>query len=381
VDKQNNDSGSGNDGSWFLEAVGAVPAAPTPSETVASLERDNTLTEGEPAVSGSTSELVFSSFDGSTGTSTSAFVPPESLPLDLTSDETDVTTSPPEPEVIDDTTLSPVLRTRRPFRWPVILVGLAVVAAIAVAVFWVPAALEQEAVGVKQTYGAAALGLRTELPSGQAVLDTITDPSSTTEELASSVPAISQLDSVAHALGVAAAESLPRQLPVFPVVAVAGLGVFQDAAQINAAQGSDVARRLGHAYVYRTTIPRLLSTSNLPTSADVQTINALSVSLASSLVDDSNALAELPNTEATSDLNNVAHAAVERSAFWQDEYLTALAEGDQAAAAALIVELDGIRTDLDTMLVEALGVARIDIDRQIVELAASLDAYLKSLTR
>jgi hypothetical protein len=364
-----------------LEAVGAVPAAPTPSETVASLERDNTLTEGEPAVSGTTSELVFSSFDGRTGTSTSAFVPPEPPPLDLTSDETDVTTSPPESEVVDDTTLSPVLRTRRPFRWPVILVGLAVVAAIAVAVFWVPAALEQEAVGVKQTYGAAALGLRTELPSGQAVLDTITDPSSTTEELASSVPAISQLDSVAHALGVAAAESLPRQLPVFPVVAVAGLGVFQDAAQINAAQGSDVARRLGHAYVYRTTIPRLLTTSNLPTSADVQTINALSVSLASSLVDDSNALAELPNTEATSDLNNVAHAAVERSAFWQDEYLTALAEGDQAAAAALIVELDGIRTDLDTMLVEALGVARIDIDRQIVELAASLDAYLKSLTR
>jgi hypothetical protein len=185
---------------------------------------------------------------------------------------------------------------------------------------------------------------------------------------------------MAHALGVVAAEPLPRQLPVFPVEAVAELDAFRDAAQINAAQGSDVARRLGHAYVYRTTIPRLLTTGDLRTSADVQTINALSVSLASSLVDDANALVELPTTQATSDLNDAAHAAVERFAFWQDEYLTALAEGDEAAAASLIAELDGIRTDLDTMLVEALGVARIEIDQQIVELAASLEDYLEELT-
>jgi hypothetical protein len=383
VDKQNKNNGSGSDGSWFLEAVGAAPATPTPSETVASLERDNTLTELEPAMSGAANEVAFSSFDGSTGTSTSAFERPDPLPVELAANETgeiDVAAPPPEPEVVDDTTLSPVLRTGRRFRWPMLVIGLVAIATIAVAAFWVPAALEREADGVMQTYADASLALRTEIPSGQAALDTITDPLSTADELAASVPAISQLDSMAHALGVVAAEPLPRQLPVFPVEAVAELDAFRDAAQINAAQGSDVARRLGHAYVYRTTIPRLLTTGDLRTSADVQTINALSVSLASSLVDDANALVELPTTQATSDLNDAAHAAVERFAFWQDEYLTALAEGDEAAAASLIAELDGIRTDLDTMLVEALGVARIEIDQQIVELAASLEDYLEELT-
>jgi hypothetical protein len=133
--------------------------------------------------------------------------------------------------------------------------------------------------------------------------------------------------------------------------------------------------------VYRTTIPQLLTTGELPTSADVQTINALSVSLASSLVDDSNALSDLPTTEAAADLDDAAHAAVERYALWQDEYLTALAEGDAAAATSLIAELDEIRLHLESSLVEALGVARIEIDKQIVELAVSLETYLEALTR
>ena len=46
---------------------------------------------------------------------------------------------------------------------------------------------------------------------------------------------------------------------------------------------------------------------------------------------------------------------------------------------SLITELDGIRTELDTMLEEALGVARVGIDLQIVELAASLDSFLEVL--
>jgi hypothetical protein len=168
---------------------------------------------------------------------------------------------------------------------------------------------------------------------------------------------------------------------VIRVEEVAGLEALQDSALINAAQGSDIARRLGHTYVYRTTIPQLLTTGDLPTSADVQTINTLSVSLASSLVDDSNALGDLPTTEAAADLNDAAHAAVERFALWQDEYLSALVEGDEAVATSLIAELDDIRLGLNSTLVEALGIARIEIDQRIVELAESLESYLEILTR
>jgi hypothetical protein len=388
MSRQSKNNGSGNDGSWFLEAVGAVPTGPTPSETVAALEKDNTLTDLRPTMAPAGQVVVYSFFDGDTGTSTSAFEPPARLP-DVDSngflvDETGevmVDSRTPEPESEGDTELSPVLRTRRPFRWPVLVIGLFVVAALAAAVVWLPEATRQEAVVVKQSYADASLALRLELPSGQAALDTVTDPSTDTDELSAAVPAISQLDSVAHALSVVAAEPVPRQLPVIRVEEVAGLEALQDSALINAAQGSDIARRLGHTYVYRTTIPQLLTTGDLPTSADVQTINTLSVSLASSLVDDSNALGDLPTTEAAADLNDAAHAAVERFALWQDEYLSALVEGDEAVATSLIAELDDIRLGLNSTLVEALGIARIEIDQRIVELAESLESYLEILTR
>ncbi len=386
--RQNKNTGSGNDGSWFLEAVGAAPAPPTSSETVASLEEDNTLADLQPAVAPVGHETVLSSFDGDTGTSTSAFERPAPLPelapSDLLVDETAqivVDSHASEPEATPDTDLSPVLRTKRPFRWPVVIIGLLVVAAVAVAAFWLPAAIRQETVVVKQSYADASLALRLELPNGQAALDTVTDPLSTADELSGAVPAISQLDSVAHGLSVAAAEPLPRQLPVIRLDEVTELETLQDTAQINAAQGSDIARRLGHAYVFRTTIPHLLATGDLPTSADVQTINALSVSLASSLVEDSNALSDLPSTEATADLNDAAHGTVERYALWQDEYLSALSEGDGATATSLTVELDDIRLGLNSVLFEALGIVRIEIDQQIVELAVSLEAYLEALTR
>jgi len=116
-------------------------------------------------------------------------------------------------------------------------------------------------------------------------------------------------------------------------------------------------------------------------AADVQTINALNVSLASSLVEDSNTLGDLPLTEATADLHEAAHSAVERHAFWQEEYLEALAESDGTATATLLVELENTRTNLDEMLFVSLGNARIEIDRQIVALAASLETYLEALTR
>jgi hypothetical protein len=155
MSRQSKNNGSGNDGSWFLEAVGAVPTGPTPSETVAALEKDNTLTDLRPTMAPAGQVVVFSFFDGDTGTSTSAFEPPARLP-DVDSngflvDETGevmVDSRTPEPESEGDTELSPVLRTRRPFRWPVLVIGLFVVAALAAAVVWLPEATRRGAVVV-----------------------------------------------------------------------------------------------------------------------------------------------------------------------------------------------------------------------------------------
>jgi hypothetical protein len=338
--RQDDNKASGNDGSWFLEVVGAIPATPTPSETVAALELDNTEPELDPVRSVDDDTDASAEFNGGTGTSTSAFEAPTALLTADADDTRDIESVPraPRAELTDDAQLSAVLRTRRSFRWPVLGSVVFLVALAAVAAFWLPASLRQNVAGVKVSYADASVALRLELPPGQAALDVITDPSSTQEELSASVPVITQLDSSAHELSVVAAEPLPRQIPFVGLDELESLGTFQDAAQINAAQGSDIARRLGHTYVYRTTIPQLLNTGDLPTTADVQTINALSVLLASSLVEDSTALSDLSTTEFAADINDAAHAAIERYASWQVEYLEALAEGDETVAAELISE-------------------------------------------
>jgi hypothetical protein len=373
---------TGNDGSWFFEAVGAIPPTLKPSETVAALEHDNTAPNASPVAPAVDDDPTLSSFDGDTATSTSTFGAPTAL---LAADISDTggidAIGPPSPiDTEDQAQLSPVLRTRRSFRWPVVAFVVVLIAIAATAVFWLPVALRQDAASVRTSYASASVALRQQLGPSQAALDAITDPATSQDELSAAVPIISQLDSAAHELAGVASEPLPRQLPFYPIAEIVALVPLQDSAQIHAAQGSDVARRVGYTYVYRTTIPQLLATGDLPASADVQTINALSVSLASSLVEDSIALSDLPTPEFAADLNDAVHAAIERYASWQDEYLTTLADGDEAAARVLIAELDDIRTELDTMLEEALGVARVVIDLQIVELAASLDSFLEVLT-
>jgi len=381
--KQDDSNGSGNDGSWFLEAVGAAPPAPTPSETVTALEMDNTIPDLASVTPGTDDGVALTSFDGGTGTSTSTFERPREPVPAVIDDTGEMDVLPPltASGSKEDADLSPVLRSRRSFRWPALAFGVFLVVIAALAAMWLPAALRQDAVVVKQSYADASLTLRQQLPPGQSALDTITDPSSTPEEISATVPIISQLDSASHELAVVASEPLPRQLPMFPVAEIAALDPLSDTAQINGAQGSDIARRLGYAYVYRTTIPRMLMTGDLPTTADVQMVNSLSVLLAASLVDDSAALSDLPTTESTADLNIAAHGATERYALWQDEYLTSLSEGDENTATALVAELDSIRADLNAGLDTAMGTFRIEIDQQIVELAGDLESFLRDLTR
>lgn len=370
----------GNDGSWFLEAVGAIPAAPTPSETVAALELENTLAEIDAV--GARPDVV-TTFDGSTGTSTSTYAPrqqttqaqPDSAP------HLALPASPPAPPHAEDIRLAPVLRTRRWFRWPTVALGVSIIAAIAVAAVWVPAALRQEALATRHAYAEASLSVREYLPISQGALAAITDPDSDSEELSSAIPAISELDSHAHNLESAADEPLPRRLPLVSIESVEVLDSLRDTAQIHAFQASDIARRLGYAYVYRSTIPQLLSTGDLPTVADVRTINTLSVDLASSLVDASMALSDLPDTESLANLNEAARGAVARFASWQDDYLTALSEGSETAAESLVSEMQELRSNLASELRDAMALVRFEIDHQIVGLATELDAFLEELTQ
>lgn len=393
-----NQSG-GNDGTWFLEAIGHV-RAPTASEVVAGLEAENTVVD-DPEIAididrhadAPIEALVASnSFDGNPGTSTSSFdpvPPPPPLPPDLTEDLDPIVgdvlldepplEAPDDENAFDDTELSPALRSKRSFRWPVVVALVLAIAVVAAAAIILPARVDDQALEVRQTYFDAAFGVRDFLPEAQVALDAITNPSSDNSQVAGAVPAIAELDTRAFALETATSEPLPSTLPPVPSGPIDELVPLKDTGAILGAAASDLTRRLGNSYVYRTSIPLLLDTGSLPIAATTAEINAISVRLASSLATDAAIVADLPDDPAFAEVKAAANTAVSEGADWQDAYLGALAGEDTDAAAALVAEVTTLRADLQSLAVDALIAFRTEADLIIVDLAGELDGYLATV--
>ncbi|MGI9528434.1 MAG: hypothetical protein ACR2NG_01885 [Acidimicrobiia bacterium] len=392
-----NQSG-GNDGSWFLEAIGQTKA-PTASEVVADLEAENTIVD-DPEISihldqhANTEEraaalVAANSFDGNPGTSTSSFDPvptPPPPPPEVTAEHEPLgdllVDAPPldDDDTFDDTDLSPALRSKRNFRWPVVVGLLVAIALVVAAAIVLPARVEDQALEVRQTYYDSAFDVRDYLPSAQVALDSITNPSSDDSQVASAVPMIAELDTRAFALETATSEPLPSTLPLVPSGPIDELEPLKDTGAILGAASSDLSRRLGNAYVYRTSIPLLLNTGSLPIAATTNEINDISVTLASSLATDAGIVADLPDDPAFAEVKTTASATLVRAAEWQDEYLDALTSEDADAAAALVGEMTEMRITLQSLTADALVAFRAEADITIVSLAGDLDVYLVAVS-
>jgi hypothetical protein len=395
-------------GSWFLEAVGVRKAAPSPIESIAELERENTLVD-LPAVnvdgvddveeSGDKSQpplpvaaptdadvIEMTSFDGDPGTSLSSFDPVPDLPpipsnvvvavAVETTDGPDVLST-----TVDESNLSAPLKTRRPFRWSAFGLGLAVIAAVVLGITWLPRAADNAAAATRTSYYDASLTVREFLPTAQASLDIVTNPSSTDAALGTVIPVVSELTSDATNLATVASGPLPAVLPFLSVEAVDELPPLQDRSAILASDASEVARQIGHAYVYRTSIADLLVVGDLPIIAGTEEINALSVTLASSLAENASLIADLPANDAFDDVAASAAEAVGAYAQWQEDYLKALADGDAAAAQALVDDIVALRTGLLVETAQALASFREALDDRIVSLSGEFDEHLANLSQ
>jgi len=396
------------DGSWFLEAVGVRKSAPSPIESIAELERENTLVdlpavdldhEDDVVESGDSPQLPppvaettdanvieMTSFDGDPGTSLSSFDPvPELPPMPSnvvaavavgTVDEPDVLS-----ETVDESDLSAPLKTRRPFRWSAFGLVLTVIAAVVLGIVWLPKAADSAAGATRASYYDASLTVREFLPTAQASLDIVTNPSSTDGALGTVIPVVSELTSDATNLATVAAEPLPTVLPFLSADPVDELPPLQDRSAILASDASEVARQIGHAYVYRTSIADLLVVGDLPIAAGTEEINALSVTLASSLAENASLIADLPANDAFDDIAASAAEAVGAYAQWQEDYLKALADGDAAAAQALIDGFAAVRTELLMETAQTLASFRELLDVRIVSLSGEFDEHLANLSQ
>ena len=374
----------GNDGSWFLQAVGAKERALTPIESVAELEAENTATDIEAMTTVPAPAAPLVAFDGDPGTSTSSFHPVPVAPPppnldDLPTGEQTVTA--PIPSASSDADLAPVVRSRRRFRWPVVVILVTMIGAIAAAAWWLPQSVQNQALAVRQGYYDATADLRAYLPTAQTGLDAITNPASDEAAVSAAVPIVAEFDTKAFALASATAEPLPSVPPLIPSSPIDELVPLKATGSILGAAASDLARSLGGAYVYRTSIPLLLDTGPLPTSATTQDVNEISVRLAESLATDAGIIADLPDQPIFAEVIVAATTAAERYAAWQDEYLASLTGEDPEVAATLIEEIDTMRDTLGALNESALLDFRTATDARIVTLANELDTYLGVISR
>lgn len=389
MSKQTSNRSTGNDGTWFLEAIGAAPRPASSTEAVAELEAENTMHDELAAVAVGADDadvtVDLSSFDGDPGTSTSSFhpapappPPPAGIAVEAPPPEVQEQPALPAEEPVD-IALEPVVRSRRNFRWPIVLVLLLAIGAVVAAAIWLPIAARDEAQAVRIEYYDAAFAVRDHLPATQSALDAITDPSAESSDVAGSVPIIAELDTRAFALEDVMAEPLPTTLPLVPTAEIDALEPLQDRGAVLGAASSDLARRLGNAYVYRTSMPLLLDLGDLPSSASTEQINALAVRIASTLAADAGIVADLPGDPSFVDVKASAQVALDRATVWQDEYLAALSDTDADTATVLVTEMEGIVADLGSLTVDALIAFRGEADVLIVELAADFDVYLNAL--
>jgi hypothetical protein len=249
-----------------------------------------------------------------------------------------------------------------------------------VAATFLPRAAEAEALAVRQTYYDVTSDVRSYIPEAQAALDAITDETSDIAELSAAIPRIAELDSLAFAMQDTAAEPLPSTLPLVRTGAIDALVPLQDSTGSLGDDGSDLANRLGSAYIYRVSIPGLMQTGNLPTAATTETINEISSMLAASLADDAAVVSRLPRDEIFSDVHELALDSHTRYGPWQMEYLAALANEDRDAAEVLISEIDETRAGLAEANTGALAAFRSVFDSYIVEYAGQLEVHMTNLT-
>jgi hypothetical protein len=352
----------GNDGRWFLELAGVVKPPPSLTETYTELE----ALEQPPAFVASESTAVTA---GAAAVSGSLVADANG---EVVGDDTFVPVAPRADDGLegwqpDD--VSPRLGRRGLGRWLVAVLLVLVVAAVVAAVILLPRAVQSEADLIAADYTRSLTDLRNELPDSQIALATLTDPTSTPEDVSGSVPTIGDLNTRGNVVISLATTPLPSTPMFVPRDPLEALEPTRTTMLILGAEAEGISGRLATTFTYRSTIPALLATPELPVEADSATTDALSVSLAESLADTARLVADLPPDPTFAETRDLATLASERYAGWQLEYLDALREGDTDRAADLVVELDTAHEGIIASLDRALGVVRTEVDPRIISLA------------
>lgn len=351
----------GNDGRWYLELVGVVEPDPDSTDTYAALEALEPPAAADPSVTMSAA-------------ATAAMVHGALVP-----------NATPNGEFVPLVERGGVTASRREHNlrrlsW-LVPAGAAVlvVAALSMAVYLMPKAVEDEAAVLAARHRTALSDLRTELPTTQAALADLTDPGSDDALVAEVPQALSALGSMSGSLTAVATAPLPSTLPLVPRTSLDALEPTRETSAILAGTAGDLADRMAVGFAYRSTVDSLFAVGDLPSGAPADAVLKLSIALASDLAETGRLVADLPAGGAFSGVRDAATAASGSYATWQLEYLDALRGEDADTASRLIDELGSTVSSLASVLNTALAAMRAELDPIIVELAAELERAIDAV--
>ncbi len=357
----------GNDGRWFLEVAGIVDEPPTPTSTYTELEQLEApapVVESESAAATATTAAVSGSLaedaDGD------EFVPVTAQDGDALSDWE------PDPA-------SSRLGRHSYGRWIAAGAVVAVLAVVGWLIYSLPNNVQQEADDLAASYRTSLTALRNELPTTQTALQVLTDPASSPEEVSAVIPAIGDINTRATVVVGQATTPLPSTLPLVPTTPLDDLEPTRSAMLIVGAEAEGISGRLATTFAYRSTVPMLFATPQLPVQADSATVDQLSVDLAESLATTARLISELPPDPTFATTRDLATAASDRYATWQLEYLDALREGDTTRATALVTELGVAKSSIERELDRALATVRSEVDPKIIDLATETEAVVAAI--
>lgn len=359
----------GNDGRWFLEVAGVVEQPPSPTSSYTELEE---LKAPAPVVA-SESAAVTAGTAAVSG----------SLTADEDADEdTFVPLAPPSGDSLpswEPDAVSPRLAGRGYGRWVAAGVVVALIAAVGFAIYYLPRGVQEDADALAATYTISLTTLRNELPTSQIALQILTDPATSDDEVSDTLPAIGDLSADSRVVIRQATAPLPSTPPLVPRTSLENLEPTRSTMLIVGADGEGISGRLAITFTYRSTVPLLFSTPDLPTEADSRNVDQLSVALAESLAETARLIADLPPDPTFGETRELATEASTRYPTWQLEYLDALRQGDSARAATLIAELDTVRDEIEDSLNAALATVQAEVDPRIVILAAETEEAIAAI--
>jgi hypothetical protein len=253
--------------------------------------------------------------------------------------------------------LSRRLRSRRRFRWTVIVVALAVAAGAWFGLQWLPTIAEDRAAGRSAEYQEVLNALSNEVSGFPQAIVVVTDAASGSDTVLLQVGAVARFSDAAEDVNAAAAAPLPQLPPLVPDDAVTALRPARERLGLVGMQAAAIGARMNQAITYRIIADGMFLLPSLPVQvAGTNDVAPLGVALAESLVDTVTLAADLPDDPAFSAHRARTQVLIADLEPRQADYLDALRRDDFERATEftewIAAELAAVDAELGPALAE-----------------------------